>query len=162
MTTHRPSTPLTLEQATEALDRFRSYAIHCYFAPDAHDRLKAHTVTHEGRTFSTSVRDDGKIVLTTTDGMVAVYDVLTVLETPRETARLDHFGYRFTILNKAELSETDIAYAKDVGWFVLSYTQRNLAFQFFARMGDETLALFAKQIAEMTPIIATEEPVATS
>lgn len=156
MSTTLLSPTVTLEQVTETLERFRSYAISCYFTPESHDRLKAYLVTHEGRTFSLSVRDDGKIVITTTDGMVAVYDVLTVLETPRETMRLDHFGYRFTILNQSELSAADVAYAKEVGWFVLSYAQRNLAFQFLARMTDDTLGLFAKQLAEMVPVVKTE------
>lgn len=148
---------MTHEQIAETLTRLRSYAIACYFTPDAHNRLKTTINTHAGRSFTLSIRDDGKIMLTIDDSITAVYDVLAVLDTPRPEIRLDHFGYRYTIINAVDLSEPDIAYAKEVGVFVLSYAQRNLAFQFFARLTERSIDQYAGALAAMVPIVSAEE-----
>lgn len=148
---------LTQEQILETLERLRWYAYHFYYGPEARSSLSKHVISHDGRQFSISLRDDGNFEIGIKDSPTKIVYEARMVTAPLQVATsLDNLSYEVKIANVDELSEADHKWAHEVEMFVLSTLQRTNAFIFLARSQDVTLNRIAQDLAKIQPATAEE------
>lgn len=147
---------LTSNQIRETLLRQRWYAHHFYYGDEAREKLAAHILTHKGRAFSISVRDDGLFAVSVQDSALVVsYEAEVTTALPTNGHTIDNIAFSASIVNKEDLSADDLAWAEEVTPFVLSCFQRTIAFTFLARAADVTIDRVAEDLHSLQPEITT-------
>lgn len=140
--------PLTVEQCREALVRLREYAHWMYYRPEGMDTFKKNSRTYNGRTFSVQIEEDGRLAAILADnGVKVLFDVVIMTGPIQPAGSLDNVDHRVRVANADLLTREDLAYANEIRVFAQSFFQRAVAFQFLARMADETVAGLANGLA---------------